>query len=312
MIVKISKLKGIASHTIHHLLTSTALPVLVCGSESWWTGAEHIPRLLGPTFNAMAKYITGIPTWTPIPLLLAEAGLPPMNLYLDNRSRSYGIRVLLAANSHPCKNALIAEMHKPQPDLNWCRLSRIAKLRREIIPYGRLEDPTHQGHQTLPPAIISPEDKKEEGTAHQEWLKNLAPGIAVLYTDGFRADNGTTASAWHCLLTTNKQPTELFEECCNIGDEADVEDGEIHGIQEGIHNLKHLRPSEIPKVIYLCVDNYSALKALSGGPMSSRYNLRKCLEDMEILQQAGCRIQGKWTPSHQNILGNERADTLAK
>lgn len=33
---------------------------------------------------------------------------------------------------------------------------------------------------------------------------------------------------------------------------------------------------------------------------------------MKILQQAGCEIMGKWTPSHQNIFGNKHADKLAK
>lgn len=33
---------------------------------------------------------------------------------------------------------------------------------------------------------------------------------------------------------------------------------------------------------------------------------------VKILLQIGCRIVGKWTPSHQGIAGNERADTVAK
>lgn len=36
------------------------------------------------------------------------------------------------------------------------------------------------------------------------------------------------------------------------------------------------------------------------------------LKDLKILQQEGCEIQGKWTPSHQTIFGNEQADTFAK
>lgn len=37
-----------------------------------------------------------------------------------------------------------------------------------------------------------------------------------------------------------------------------------------------------------------------------------CLEDVKILRQRGCEFKGKWTSSHTAIIGNERADTLAK
>lgn len=36
------------------------------------------------------------------------------------------------------------------------------------------------------------------------------------------------------------------------------------------------------------------------------------MEDMKILRQKGCKIKGKWTPSHPGILGNEQAETLTK
>lgn len=40
--------------------------------------------------------------------------------------------------------------------------------------------------------------------------------------------------------------------------------------------------------------------------------IKACLEDVRFLGQRGCKVKGKWTQSHTGILGNERADALAK
>lgn len=65
-------------------------------------------------------------------------------------------------------------------------------------------------------------------------------------------------------------------------------------------------------MIYVCIDNLNALKALAGGPTNSREHLSRCPEEAEDMRLKGCRILGKWTPSHQGIEGNKIADTLAK
>lgn len=66
------------------------------------------------------------------------------------------------------------------------------------------------------------------------------------------------------------------------------------------------------KQVWLCVDNQNALKALAGGPTKCRKQLKECLKDVKIVPLADYEIRAKWTPSHQNIPDNERADTLPK
>lgn len=83
----------------------------------------------------------------------------------------------------------------------------------------------------------------------------------------------------------------LFEGSYNIGDEADIEDGEIRAIQDGLHRLSDLTKEIHFRSIYLWVDNQNVPKALAGGPTSSREHLRKWLEEAEILHQAGCEIE---------------------
>lgn len=45
---------------------------------------------------------------------------------------------------------------------------------------------------------------------------------------------------------------------------------------------------------------------------AGREYVEKCLEEVEILHSKGCKVQGKWTPSHQGISGNKRTETHAK
>lgn len=92
----------------------------------------------------------------------------------------------------------------------------------------------------------------------------------------------------------------LSEGYCMIGQKAEIEDGEIHAIQEGLAALASMVPEMTRSgMIYLYVDNQNALRGPSGGPTSCREFVRKCLEEGEILRQRGCKIQGKWTPTNQ-------------
>lgn len=73
----ITKRKGASPNALHQLAISTVVPAMLWGSEIWWTGATHILSQLSPAYNTIARIITGLPKWTPLRFLLAEAGLPP-------------------------------------------------------------------------------------------------------------------------------------------------------------------------------------------------------------------------------------------
>lgn len=104
---------------------------------------------------------------------------------------------------------------------------------------------------------------------------------------------------------------EYFKGHCAIGNKAEIKDGEIHTIHEGLHQLNSLAHLSYENV-YLCVDNQNALRALLVRPTAGREYVKECLKETQILCLKGCRIQGKWTPSHQDINGTEQADTAAK
>lgn len=63
--------------------------LMMCGSEIWRTGEAYVLSQIHPTYNNIAKIITGLPKWPPMRFLLAEAGLPsPPHTSLAKNMRS--------------------------------------------------------------------------------------------------------------------------------------------------------------------------------------------------------------------------------
>lgn len=56
---------------------------------------------------------------------------------------------------------------------------------------------------------------------------------------------------WHRV--SGPDSNLVSDECCKIGDNCDIEDGETHAIQEGQTELN--RRGTADRVIWLCVDN---------------------------------------------------------
>lgn len=125
------------------------------GNTSHDVGLRDIISQIGPAYNSIAWLITGLPKWTPRRFLLAEAGLPPLDLLLRRASQQYGIRILLSKDNHPCKKPLLQAIRNPNPKPKSTKeigLAQIAALLLELTHEGPdLEDRAHPdgnpGHQ---------------------------------------------------------------------------------------------------------------------------------------------------------------------
>lgn len=135
---RIMKRKGASLGAPNHLTHTATLPA---GSEVWWTGTRHIIDQVAPTNNTLARFITGLPKWTPLRFLLGEAGLHPLDLLLDQASQRYGIRIHLSPDDHPCKEPLLYFLGKNQKHVeNGTGLQRIVDLLKRLTKNGpRLE-----------------------------------------------------------------------------------------------------------------------------------------------------------------------------
>lgn len=251
--------------------------------------------------------ITGLPRWCPTPLLLQEAGLAPLDPLLNAKSQQYGIRLILAGDDHPCKQLLLAYLKPAQPEKHQTGLQRIAGLLSLLLrDKPILENPRHHSELVLTPPDIPDQEKKLAAADFNTWARSPMRRI-FLYTDGSKQQNGTAGSGWHCT-TNDPEPSIQFQGSCCIGDNCEIEDAEIHAIQEGLHRLV-LRGTTNATII-LCADNTNVLRGLAGGRTNGREYVRSSLEDVATLRLMGCTVQGKWSPSHSGIPGNEIADTV--
>jgi len=85
--------RGVPAHVAHHLAFAAILLAMLWASPAWWTGTPMLTSSLKLTYNAIARWITGLPYNTRITNLLTLAHLPPMEAYLDYLSLRFAIRL---------------------------------------------------------------------------------------------------------------------------------------------------------------------------------------------------------------------------
>lgn len=96
---------------------------------------------------------------------------------------------------------------------------------------------------------------------------------------------------------------------CHLGSKAEVYDAELHAAHEALTYLS--TTNYTPAQAYLCIDNSSAIEALTDNTYESEY-AREAIHSASHLTTNGWTINAIWTPSHCGITGNERADDLAQ
>lgn len=155
-----------AHHQWHY--TSIAISALIWDTGIRWIGAAQILSQLSPAYNTIARIITGLPKWTPIKFLLAEAGLPPLDLLLTQPSQRYGVRIMRSKDDHLCKKQLLRALGKTEPIAQKdAGLQRIANLLKEIIKQEPArENTTHHTLGTREDPEIDPGSKEQGSINH--------------------------------------------------------------------------------------------------------------------------------------------------
>jgi hypothetical protein len=109
--------KGISCHVANHLVFAAILPKMLWASSVWWIGSANIISTLQTTYNAAARWITGLLANTRISKLLICANLPPLEIYLNYLSTRYAIRLLFLPTNHPLSNKLKEDKNAHLPGL---------------------------------------------------------------------------------------------------------------------------------------------------------------------------------------------------
>jgi hypothetical protein len=134
-------------------------------------------------YNAVARWITGLPLNTRSSNLITLAHLPPMDALLDYLSLRYAIRLHFLPPHH----TLGPPRGQPNTHTNLLGLHHLHNLSKHLI-LGKLEDQTTT---TTAPGVEkatspNPDKTTQPQQLHEKWLQTLPDHTVIAYTDGSR------------------------------------------------------------------------------------------------------------------------------
>jgi len=176
---------------------------------------------------------------------------------------------------------------------------------------GKLENRTSISSAEEVPITPSPNPDKTTRLQklHEQWLESQENHTIIIYTDGSKLDNGSTGYGWAIYHCGDQHLYQLDEGSCHLGSWAEVYDTELHAVQEAVSTL--LTTTAPRATVIMCIDNQAAIATLNFKKHNHEY-AQWALNSIEDLRTLGWQISITWCPSHCNIRGNKRADTLAK
>ena len=299
--------RGIPAYIAHHLAMTAILPAMFWASPAWWAATPAVTATLKVTYSSVARWITGLPLNTRTTSLLSLAHLPPMEAYLDYLSLRYTIRLHFL----PANHALGPPRGQPNTHASLPGLHHLYNLSKHLVR-GKLEDrttTTGTAEGVVKTTSPNPDKTTRAKELHERWLQTFPDHTIIIYTDGSKLENGAVGCGWAIYHCGDCQLYRLSEGRCHLGNRAEVFDAELHAVQEAVSTLLTVT---IPRgKVFICIDNQAAIDTLQSNRENHEY-ARRALETIASLQLLGWQISTVWCPSHTNIPGNERADSLAK
>ncbi|KAL7922562.1 ribonuclease H-like domain-containing protein, partial [Trichoderma austrokoningii] len=186
----------------------------------------------------------------------------------------------------------------------------LTRLQRTTSLAGRTVRPSlfvHNNGAVLPGPDFRGTKKEKAAESHLELLDNLPGTTLIAYSDGSQDEIGNTG--WGAISFHKARATKSNGCLPN----AEVYDAEAVGAFEAM-KLARERARQDPSIneVILFLDNSAVVDGILGQtPRSSQsayMGLRKIAREL----LPGTHTKVAWVPGHQDILGNEAADKLAK
>src|ERR1700710_716231 len=333
--------RGLSPFATRQLYLACITSIADYGSELWWDNNKSI-RPLQAIQNLATRKILGVFKTAPLLPMQIESALPPVIIHLNHKLRQYTLRALKLSQNHPIKieidRAIKLVSEKRELELESYSSSsssskttqkrtkiQFERLVKSIFDLTNLKNLEYINHFYFAPwdkkvdfnIRISDQPKEKEAINHLKYLESICNTNTVsIYTDGSQM---TTSKGLKIGLSftvykynTPYIPVEpIYTEYWNIGNNSIVYNSELETITKALEYASDIAKEGVHFNIF--TDNQAGilrLKIPSDKP-GQNCQIRSIIASRSIrLKKA--TIDLIWVPGHTGIIGNEKADELAK
>jgi ribonuclease HI len=337
---------GLSPFAIRQLYLACITSISDYGSELWWDNNKSI-KPLQAVQNLATRKILGVFKTAPLLPMQIESALPPVKVRLNHKIRCYTLRALKLSLNHPIKlevNKAIKAIKEFKDELeistnnssissynlnskNPQSQNHFIRLVESIYDLVDLKSLEYINHFYFAPwdknininIRISNMPKEEEANNHLKYLESISKtntnnNIYSIYTDGSQMANGLGVGFSFVVYKHNTPYIPLkpiYSEYGNIGDCNIAYNGELEAITKALEYASNIALEGDHFNIFS--DNQAGilrLKTPSDKPGQNQ-QIRSIIAS-KVINVKKAKINLIWVPGHSDILGNEKADELAK
>ncbi|EUC61565.1 reverse transcriptase from transposon X-element protein, putative [Rhizoctonia solani AG-3 Rhs1AP] len=320
LIKRVCRVKhGLKPSSARRLHDSVFLAKVTYAADLWWEpaslkeegkkrkGAVGFTKHLQSAQRTVALAITGALRTSPTDLLIAHAGVYPIELELRRASHRAAIRLAGIPASHPLREKINQEAGQ----LNR-KLTHESSIRKILVNYSI--DPAHfatNPHSNrLPPAarLLNPYIAPGGKEAAIDDEKGCSSSIKI-FTDGSMMGGHVGAAA---VLYRDGREVAAMKRYVGTDKEHEVYEAEVIGLLLGLELLA--REQGVREAAFF-IDNQAVLRTLQAGSTNNLGYLYEHLDEairMVRERNTGIKLEARWIPGHAGVVGNERVDDAAK
>lgn len=329
--------RGLSHTLLRRLYLACIIPKILYACPSWWNNTKCQAKPLDKVQRKALILICAAFKTTPTSALEIEAAIPPLKHQANLITRRYAVRL----NKLPHNNAIIQrlpnEWRNNTPPTHPPPIATSTPRRKPKTTISKIANFTSHNHEKINPyatppwlraislfpnrlqfnPCVSSPDATNNRENHMKLINTYKsdPNTLYLYSDGSKIQKSgffRVGAATVAYLLGNEIETGKL----GLGGHAEVFDAEMAALALAASKASDLLRDfpTITKIAFFS-DNAAAVRAIADPkPSSAQYftlsfhnHIRPLLETHPDLS-----ISVSWCPSHCDIPGNERADSLTK